>query len=71
MEFVRAFDKLDMIVKFLLTLILGFLVPGIYRILKGRVLTGLLYIITGGFFGIGWVIDLITIALYNKYKYLV
>lgn len=41
---------------------------GIVRIVKGHVLGGILYIITAGFFGIGWLIDLITVLLGKQHK---
>ena len=53
-------DKLDWIVKFILTFFFDPLVQGINRILRGKVIIGLLWIITGGIFGIGWLIDIIT-----------
>jgi hypothetical protein len=58
-------DKLDWIVKFLLTFFLDPIVQGINRILRGKVIIGLIWIITGGLFGIGWLIDIITMLL-NK-----
>ena len=53
-------DKLDWIVKFILTFFFDPIVQGINRILRGKVIIGLLWIITGGIFGIGWIIDIIT-----------
>jgi TM2 domain-containing membrane protein YozV len=53
-------DKLDWIVKFILTFFFDPLIQGINRILRGKVIIGLLWIITGGIFGIGWIIDIIT-----------
>lgn len=37
-------------------------VAGIHRFYVGKVATGLLYLFTGGLFGIGWLIDMILIA---------
>jgi len=37
----------------------GALWGGVIRIVRGKVLIGVLYILTGAFFGIGWIIDLI------------
>lgn len=36
---------------------------GIHRFYVGKVGTGILYLITGGIFGIGWIVDLIMIAV--------
>jgi TM2 domain-containing membrane protein YozV len=58
-----AIDKLDWLVKFILTFFFGFLVQGINRILRGRVIIGILWIITFGILGIGWLIDIITVLI--------
>lgn len=39
----------------------GFL--GLHRFYTGRILSGLLFMVTLGFCGIGWLIDLVTIAV--------
>lgn len=46
---------------FFLCLFLGVL--GVHRFYVGKVGTGLLWLCTGGFFGIGFIVDLCTIAL--------
>jgi uncharacterized membrane protein len=40
------------------------------RILKGKVLYGLLWIITIGLFGIGWIIDIVTMITKKKLTFL-
>ena len=53
-------DELDWIIRLILTVFFGPLVQGINRILRGKTLVGLLWIITGGVFAIGWIIDIFT-----------
>ena len=65
-----AIDKLDWVVKFILTFFLDPLVQGINRILRGRVIIGLLWIITCGIFGIGWLIDIITVLVKKDITFL-
>jgi len=60
-----AIDSLGWLVNVILTIFFDPLVQGINRILRGRIIIGFLWIITGGIFGIGWLIDIITIVL-NK-----
>jgi len=58
-------DKLNWLIKLVLTIFFDPLVQGINRILRGKVIIGLLWIITGGVFGIGWLIDIVTVLI-NK-----
>lgn len=54
-------SKKSWIVTMLLCLLLGYL--GIHRFYTGKIWTGLLYLFTGGLFGIGYVIDFIIICV--------
>lgn len=47
-------------VALLLCIFIG--VPGIHRFYVGKIGTGLLYLLTGGLCGIGWIVDIILIA---------
>ncbi|MDD4063609.1 MAG: TM2 domain-containing protein [Bacilli bacterium] len=69
-EYVKAIDGLSLIVKLLLAIFVGLIIYGIYRIAKGKVIIGIIWIITGGLFGIGWIIDVVTILLSNKVTFL-
>lgn len=70
MEFVKAYDKLNVIVKLILTIFFDPIIGAIYRILKGRIIWGILWLF-GGLFIVGWVIDVVTVILHNKYTFLV
>ncbi len=48
-------------VSFLLCLFLGIL--GIHKFYEGRILFGIIYLCTGGLFGIGVIVDLIILIL--------
>lgn len=50
---------LDYVVHLVLLIFVGVLWGGVIRIVRGKVVIGVLYILTGAFFGIGWLIDLI------------
>ena len=58
-------DKLDWIIKLVLTIFFDPVAMGVNRILRGNLLMGLIWIVTGGLFGIGWLIDIVTMVL-NK-----
>lgn len=54
----RSVDKW---VSFLLCLFLGFF--GVHKFYEGKTAIGIIYILTCGLFGIGWIVDLISILL--------
>jgi len=65
-----AIDKLDYIVKLILTIFLDPVVQGINRVLRGNLIIGIIWIFTGGIFGIGWLIDIITMLLKKDVTFL-
>ena len=58
-----AIDSLGWIPGLILTIFFDPLVQGINRILRGKVIIGIIWIITCGIFGIGWLIDIITMLI--------
>jgi TM2 domain-containing membrane protein YozV len=58
----RTSDK-DFLATLLLCLFVGVL--GVHRFYVGKIGTGLLWLFTGGLFGIGWLVDLIFIITGN------
>ena len=63
-------DNLGWLVNLVLTIFFDPLVQGINRILRGRLIIGVLWIITGGVFGIGWLIDVITMLIHKDITFL-
>ena len=64
--YVKAIDGLPLIVRVLLAFFVGPIVYGIYRIANGKLILGVIWIITGGIFGIGWLIDFVMVILHGK-----
>lgn len=58
------------ILNIILTIFLDPIWQGIRRILKGRILWGIIWIITGGLVGIGWIIDIIQVIFCRDIKFL-
>lgn len=58
---------LPWIAHLLLQIFVGFVWGAVIRIMRKKLLWGVLYLITGGFFGIGWIIDVVTLILNKDY----
>ena len=65
-----AIDQLGWGVNLLLTIFFDPVVQGINRVLRGKLIIGILWIITGGVFGIGWIIDVITMVVSKDITFL-
>ncbi|MCL2196911.1 MAG: hypothetical protein FWB77_04785 [Treponema sp.] len=67
-----AIDKLGWFVNIILTIIpgVGVIVQGINRVLRGKVIIGIIWILTAGLFCIGWIIDIITVIIKKKITFL-
>jgi hypothetical protein len=59
--YTEPYSRCSGLLTLLLCLFVGYL--GIHRFYAGKLFTGLLWLITGGLFGIGWIFDLILIAM--------
>ncbi|HCC37384.1 MAG TPA: hypothetical protein DEQ14_07075 [Treponema sp.] len=65
-----AIDNLGWLVNLILTIFFDPLIQGINRILRDKVIIGILWIITGGLFGIGWLIDIVTMLTQKDITFL-
>jgi tryptophan-rich sensory protein len=63
-------DKLGWLVVLILTIFFDPLVQGINRILRGKLIIGVLWIVTGAIFGIGWIIDIVTMLIHKDITFL-
>ena len=63
-------DEFGWLVNVILTILIGPIIQGINRLLRGRIIIGILWIITGGIFGIGWIIDIITLLVHKEITFL-
>jgi len=65
-----AIDSLGWLPNVILTIFFDPIIQGINRILRGKLIIGVFWIITGGIFGIGWIVDIITIILNKRITFL-
>ena len=69
----ETLDTLPWIAVLLLVIFADGIYGGLYRITMGDstgIVIGILWIVTGGLFGIGWVIDLVTVLVNKKITFL-
>jgi hypothetical protein len=69
----ETLDTLPWIAVLLLVVFADGIYGGLYRITKGDttgIVIGILWIVTGGLFGIGWIIDLVTVVVNKKITFL-
>lgn len=68
MSFAKSYNKMNWLIKIILALIpvTAWFVQGIYRVSKGHVIAGVLYLVIPCWAGIGWLIDLITVIMNGK-----
>lgn len=69
----EIYEGLPKIVKILIQIFLGAIVSGLYRVLRfletknmTTLIVGIISLVTGGLFGILWVVDLVTELLKNR-----
>lgn len=67
---VKFFDDLPLILKIVAALpVLDGICYGLYRIAKGQLIVGIIWIFIGA--AIGWIIDIVTLVLNGKVTFLV
>jgi hypothetical protein len=69
----ETLDTLPWIAVLLLVIFADGIYGGLYRITKGDttgIVIGILWIVTGGLFGIGFIVDLVTVIVNKKITFL-
>ncbi|OQC10512.1 MAG: hypothetical protein BWX74_00585 [Tenericutes bacterium ADurb.Bin087] len=59
---------LPWIAHLLLQFFIGAIWGAVIRLVRGRVLWAVIYLLTGGFFGIGWIYDFVMLIIHRDYK---
>ncbi len=69
----ESYENLPKIAKILIQIFLGAVVSGLYRVLRyletkntTTLIVGIISLVTGGVFGILWVVDLVTEIVHNR-----
>jgi len=63
-------DNLGWPVNLILTIFFGPVFQGINRLLRGRLFIGVVWLLTAGFLGIGWIIDIVTLIVRKDITFL-
>ena len=73
MNITKMYEDLPKIVKILIQIFAGAIVSGLYRVLRFletknvvTLVVGIISLVTGGLFGILWVVDLVTEIIHNR-----
>ena len=73
MTITKMYEDLPKIVKILIQIFAGAIVSGLYRVLRFletknvvTLVVGIISLVTGGLFGILWVVDLVTEIIHNR-----
>lgn len=76
-SYTQSYEELPHIAKILLQLFLGYIISGVYRIVRFvetkntvTLVVGILALVTGVGNGIAWLVDLITVIFNNRYSVL-
>ena len=69
----KSYDSISLVVRLILQLFLGWIISGIYRILRyfekkntTTLVVGIIACFSGGLFGILWILDFITLITNKK-----
>ena len=69
----KTLDALDWVVTLLLVIFLDVFYGAFYRITKGDtngLIYGIIWLVTGGLLGIGWIIDIVCVVTKKKITFL-
>ncbi len=58
------------VILLILQIFFGAITGFVVRLLKGHIISGILYLLTGGFFVIGWIVDIISLLIHHDYVWL-
>lgn len=58
------------VILLILQIFFGAITGFVVRLLKGHIIAGILYLLTGGFFVIGWIVDIISLLIHHDYVWL-